>query len=108
MHVPDFFIDELTTLMEKCLKPNFCKFDDCYYVFPDGVGVPMGSLLGSTLAEIFMNRLEKEFFEAHPQFCDLILYWRRYVDDILILWNGTAALFDQLVTTTTCTPVSKQ
>lgn len=91
-------MEELISLLKACLKPNFCEFNEQYYQFPEGIGVPMGSPLASTLAELFMHRLETEFFASNPEFNNNIIYWKRYVDDILFLWNGTADTFDKLIT----------
>jgi len=63
------------------------------FKFPDGAGVPIGSPLGSTLAELFMSKFEEEFFDAYPQFHKNIIYWYRYVDDVLLLWDGPVDVF---------------
>lgn len=56
----------------------------------------MGSPLGSTIAEIFMGMLEERFFNSNPQLAEHIIYWYRYMDDVLCLWNGPAHLLQVL------------
>jgi len=57
----------------------------------------MGSPLGSTLAEIFMSLLETTLFNSHPTLTEHIVYWYRYIDDVLCLWNGSAEALNELI-----------
>ena len=52
----------------------------------------MGNPLSPLLAEIFMNNLE-DIISKHPLFKKCI-YWHRYVDDILVCFNGTYRQID--------------
>jgi len=83
--------------MKYCLGTNICQFRNQTYVYPDGIGVPIGSPLGSTLAEMFMCKFEGEFFESQPEIRKHIIYWHRYVDDIIILWDGPTEVFQHLL-----------
>ena len=47
----------------------------------------MGSPISPLLADIFMNILENIIFNSGNT--KNVLYWYRYVDDILCIWNGT-------------------
>ena len=54
-------------------------------IFYDQIdGVAMGSPLGPTLANIFMNHLEEQFVDQIKTKFG-VLVWLRYVDDICIL-----------------------
>ena len=49
----------------------------------------MGSPLSPLIAEIFMNTLENRIFHHdNAQYNRDIIYWYRYVDDVLCMWNG--------------------
>lgn len=41
--VPEMIMNEFIQLLEKYLKPNFCKFNDRFYKFPTVVGIPIDS-----------------------------------------------------------------
>ena len=90
VHVPDSIIDELIARLRICLKSNFCEFNNEINSFPEDVGVPRGSPLGSTLIEVFMSRLETNRFTSYPVLAARIVCWYRYMDDVLCLWKGTA------------------
>lgn len=87
---------EFKKLLEICLKPNYCKFNNKYYIFPNEIGVPIGSPLGSLLGEVFMRKLEEDLFDSRRLYRNFIVYWWRYVDDVLLLWNGPSTLLDHL------------
>ena len=48
----------------------------------------MGSPLSPLLAEIFLNNLETNFISTHPLFKKYIFFWRRYVDDVFVIFKG--------------------
>ena len=79
---------EIVQLLSKCIKYNFCKFNDNYYKFPEGVGVPIGFPLGSLMGEAFLKKFEEDLFNSMYGGLEHIVYWRRYVDDVLCLWSG--------------------
>lgn len=56
----------------------------------------MGDPLSPFLAEIFMDNLEKEIHRS--KFSNNIKFWVRYVDDILICFNGSNRQLDLFVT----------
>ena len=52
-------------------------------------GLPMGSPISSILAEVLLQHLEKtKILTNNDRHSHKILYWHRYVDDILILYRG--------------------
>ena len=94
--VPWQHISELFDLFNTYWSANLCKFDDRFFKFSSEVGIPIGSPLGSLIAEIFMDHFEKNFFNSSLGLLRHVVYWNRYVDDVLCLWNGTnkqAAVF---------------
>lgn len=76
--------DELCNLMSICMDQNYFLFEGKYYTQP---GVAMGSPLSPLLADIYMDYLEEKILSKLKT--SNLLYWYRYVDDIIILWVGT-------------------
>lgn len=76
---------ELLQLLNLCIDQNYFQFGGDFY--NQTTGLAMGNPLSPLLAEIFMNNLETEI-SKHYLFKNCI-YWFRYVDDILICFNGT-------------------
>ena len=56
----------------------------------------MGSPLSPLLAELFMDNLEGKIVENSP-FKDKIVYWFRYVNDIICLWKGSNRQLDNFL-----------
>ena len=81
-------IDDFMKLLKVCLENNLCLFNGEIFKFPENVGVPIGSPLGSLMGDLFMDRLENEVLTVDNPLTVDVLYWFRYVDDILCLWGG--------------------
>jgi hypothetical protein len=86
--IPHNVIGEFFDLLKICWSPNFCKFRGKFYEFPEEVGIPIGSPLGSIISEIFMFRFERDLFSSGHPLLGHVLYWVRYVDDVLCTWIG--------------------
>lgn len=69
-------------------------FDNVIYAQLEGLA--MGSPLSPLLAEIFMNNFEIILLKSRLAL-ENIIYWYRYVDDILIGWQGTNRQLDQFL-----------
>jgi len=85
---PEEIINEFMGLLQLCISPNFCKFNNEYFKFLEGFRIPTGSPLGSTFSEIFLKNLENALFSSGEEFLTHITYWYHYVDDVLCLWQG--------------------
>ncbi|XP_045470675.1 uncharacterized protein LOC123677962 [Harmonia axyridis] len=83
--LPTCHILNLCSLVDLVLRQNFFQFNNLFYVQKSGLA--MGSNLSPLLAEVFMSNLESTISQ-HPSFSK-ILFWHRYVDDILALFKGT-------------------
>ena len=81
---PKISRQELKKLFELEISGTHFLFDGNYYDQIDGVA--MGSHLGPVLANLFMGFHEKRWLDQF-QFCKVLLY-RRYVDDIICLFNS--------------------
>lgn len=81
---PADFIIELMTI---ALKHNFFKYNTTIYHQVQGTS--MGSTFAPSLAGLYMASFEEEhiFKDGNPYHNNLIT-WKRYIDDILILWRG--------------------
>jgi hypothetical protein len=57
-------------------------------------GIPMGTNSAVTLANMYVGSIIDKFIETRPQ----VLYYRRYIDDLFIIWKGDLAdLYDPKV-----------
>ena len=91
-HIPDkedevsyFNKSQLRRMLELATLDNYFFFNDSIYKQVDGVA--MGSPLGPTLANLFMNHMEKKWLEECPLSFKPVLY-RRYVDDSFLLFKS--------------------
>lgn len=81
-------IDEAINLLNIITNQNYFQHENLFYNQKDGL--PMGSPLSGTLANIYLNYFEKTFIMSNEnKYQHNILYWYRYVDDILLLFDGT-------------------
>jgi len=69
---------EFESLINICVKTNYCVFGNSVYRFDDGL--PMGNPLPPLVADVYMAELEKELLTY--DFSSHILLWKRYVDDV--------------------------
>ena len=81
--------DDLKQLLIMATSESFILFDKEYYQQTDGVA--MGSPLGPTLANIFLCYHEKIWLDNCPGAFRPSFY-RRYVDDIFILFDDPGCL----------------
>ena len=75
-------IPNLCALVELCLKSTYFQFGESYYEQVEGAA--MGSSLSPIVANIFMEDLETLALETAAWKPKM---WRRYVDDVLIVWR---------------------
>ena len=78
--------NQIIMLLETILGQNYFTFQKQIYE-PDK-GVAMGSPFSGTVAEIFLQHLEKTHFK-HLNDSNHLLFYARYVDDILIIYDST-------------------
>ena len=90
--IPDLIADNLLTLTQLTLHQDFFLFNNTFY--KQTLGLAMGSPLSPFLAELFMHSLENTVSKS-PLFKH-ILVWKRYVDDIFGIFNGTKEQLMQL------------
>ncbi|OCT83962.1 hypothetical protein XELAEV_18022100mg, partial [Xenopus laevis] len=56
----------------------------------------MGAAVAPSFANIFVHYLEQKLFIKGPYNNHIIKYWR-FVDDVLVIWEGTDVLFHQMI-----------
>lgn len=73
-------------LVHLALNQNYFIFNNSVYSQP--AGLPMGSPISPLFSDIYMDDLESQFLN-NSKFQKNILFYYRYVDDIICLWSGT-------------------
>ena len=83
----------IVTLMEAVLSQNYFMFQN--QIYQPEKEVSMGSPISSTIAEIVLQHLENVHIKQLLDTKNIILY-TRYVDDILIIFDTTRIITDQV------------
>ena len=81
------------TLLEHILKKNYFEFNNEHYLQISGTA--MGTRCAPNYAIIFMAELEEEFLTTltlQPKI------WKRFIDDIFIIWNHGEPELETLLT----------
>ena len=77
-------IQILRELMSIVLKNNIFEFNGEYYLQLQGMA--MGTKMAPPYANLFMGKLEPKLQAQAPHH---IKMWKRYIDDIFIIWTGS-------------------
>jgi hypothetical protein len=88
---------QITTLLETILRQNYFVFQD--HIYQPDKGVAMGSPLSSTIAETFLQHIEEAILKQLLD-TNCILYYARYVDDILLIYDHTQTTYESILTFT--------
>lgn len=80
-------IIELIDALNLVLSHNYFSFNN--KIYKQDQGLAMGSPLSGLLAEIFINHIENKILTLHDNITSKIKLYKRYVDDTLILFDGT-------------------
>ncbi|CAJ0955171.1 unnamed protein product, partial [Ranitomeya imitator] len=73
-----FCKDSLTMVLTR----NFFMFEDQFFIQKRGTA--MGSNMAPPYANIFMDQFEMSFVYTQSY----ATYWRRYIDDVFLIWTG--------------------
>lgn len=84
-------VDELIDMITICMKQNYFVFDGQYYLQSDGLA--MGSPLSPLMADVFMDHFESQHIVGNAD----ILYYFRYVDDLILCWTGSMSQLDDFI-----------
>jgi len=74
--------EQLVSALRIIIQQNYFQYNNQYY--QPSKGVAMGSALSGTLAELFLQYLEKSYIKRWINSKEICFY-TRYVDDILII-----------------------
>ena len=89
--IPTEYLVKLLKLVMEC---NIFKFDNEFWV--QLIGTCMGTRVAPTYANIFMGKLEQIMLTRCPEHLKKFLHtWRRFIDDILVIWTGTDETFHE-------------
>jgi len=75
---------ERTHLIKVILKRNYFQYNNQF--FQQDKGITMGSPISSTLAEVYLQFMEETHIKQLMENQEII-YYKRYVDDILIIFD---------------------
>ncbi|XP_078502402.1 uncharacterized protein LOC144756435 [Lissotriton helveticus] len=80
----------LIQMSQLILKNNYFLFEDEW--FHQIRGTAMGSRFAPSYANLFMGWYEREhaWSRRAGEWMDLVVFWARFIDDILIIWRGTS------------------
>lgn len=89
-------INEISILLTEVLKQNYFMFDGKIYVQTNGLA--MGSPLSGILSEVYLNYIENAFiFSDNNKYKNKILFYHRYVDDTIVLFDGNTRQINLLL-----------
>lgn len=83
---PNYF---LLLLTEWTLHNNVFLFQDSLY--RQLKGTAMGACFAPNYANLFLGFWEEQYIynQSKNLFCDKMVFWGRFIDDILLIWSGT-------------------
>jgi len=78
-------MEQLLNIIKTVIQQNYFQYKDTFY--QPVKGIAMGSPLSGTIAEIYLQYVEETYIK---QWWDTneIMYYKRYVDDVLIIYNN--------------------
>ena len=84
----------LIKLLKLVMEGNIFKFNNEFWT--QLIGTSMGTRVAPTYAYIFMGKLKKLMLSHCPADLKPFLHtWKRYIDDILVIWTGTEQQFKE-------------
>ena len=78
--------EQVLKMINTIVKQNYFQYED--QIFQPEKGIAMGSPISSMIAEIYLQYLENVYIKRWLDSKE-ILFYIRYVDDILILYDQT-------------------
>ena len=92
--------DDVTTgsilkALDLCVRNNYFKFNEQVYQQTGGVGT--GIKYAPPYACLGVGKYEELLFKSDQQLLELIILWKRYIDDVFMLFGGTEDQCQELV-----------
>jgi hypothetical protein len=92
-HLEEEKIKEIVYLTDLVLQQNYFQFENEFYIQEEGL--PMGSPLSGLIADIFLDHIEHtHILSEDNRFKHNLVYYYRYVDDIICLYKGNERQID--------------
>uniref|UniRef100_A0A803JL40 Reverse transcriptase domain-containing protein n=1 Tax=Xenopus tropicalis TaxID=8364 RepID=A0A803JL40_XENTR len=88
-------IEFTLSLLEFILHKNYFKFENQFYI--QRTGTAMGSRAAPSYANAYMWEFENSNIYGNVLFRKYGAFYRRYIDDIFFIWEGSTDLLDQFV-----------
>jgi len=87
-------IDQTLYLLKTILEQNYFQHNNQFY--QPNKGITTGSPVSSTLAEIYLQYLEEKYVKHCLEHIDII-YQRRYVDDLVSIYDQSRTNTDKIL-----------
>ena len=87
--------ESILAALELCLQSNIFEFNKKLFKQVGGVGT--GMKLSPTYACLGMGNFEKLVIESNQDLLRRIMLWKRFIDDIFMLFKGTQSDCEKLV-----------
>jgi hypothetical protein len=85
---PEVPTETLIDFLQLVLKYNIFEFNKNLY--QQEIGTAMGTRVAPTVANIFMSEIDNKIQKfAKEENLEFIHFYKRYIDDILVIWKGT-------------------
>ena len=81
--------------LDLCMKNNFFEFNG--RIFKQTKGVGTGLKMAPPYACLGLGKIENLVFDSNEECLELIKLWKRYIDDILMLFKGSRQQLEELV-----------
>jgi hypothetical protein len=80
---------ELSPLVDFVCRHSYVKYFGKIYKQLDGI--PMGTNAAVSMANVYVGSIIDRYIDSRPQ----TIYYRRYIDDLFILWKGDLKLWER-------------
>ena len=87
--------NSILVALDLCLNSNYFTFDGKVYKQKSGVGT--GMKLSPTYACLGIGKFEEKMFSSAQTLLEKIILWKRFIDDVLMLFKGSEHECIQLV-----------
>ena len=87
--------ESILDALDLCLKSNYFKFNEKIYQQKGGVGT--GIKLAPPYACLGLGKFESEALNSNFPLLDKIQLWKRFIDDILMLFKGSESECEDFV-----------
>ncbi|XP_040212777.1 uncharacterized protein LOC120943503 [Rana temporaria] len=78
-----------------CLTHNYFSFDDQYYLQVQGTA--MGAKFAPSYANLAMGLWENRHICQNNPYLKHLIFYERFINDIIIIWDGAGDVIDDLV-----------